>query len=86
MKIKLSLLVIIATVSLSFSQSLESVEASLVLENHKSILDTLVPQLLERYKVPAAGVGLISDGQIVYDHVYGEHQLGNTARNRCCPQ
>lgn len=79
MKIKISLVIIIATVSLSFSQSLESVEASLVLENHKSILDTLVPQLLERYKVPAAGVGLISDGQIVYDQVYGEHQLGNTA-------
>ena len=49
------------------------------MDNHQSILDTLVPKLLEKFKVPAAGVGIISNGEIVFDQVYGEHQLGKKA-------
>lgn len=79
MRIKISFFVLMATVAQSFSQSSKLDKVSLVPENHQSILDTLVPRLLEKYKVPAAGVGLISDGQIVLENVYGEHQLGKSA-------
>ena len=76
---RIILLVFIANFSLGHSQKLNTINESLVLENHQSILDTLVPKLLEKFKVPAAGVGIISNGEIVFDHVYGEHQLGKKA-------
>jgi len=42
----------------------------------EDLLKEEIPRLLEEQNVPAAGVGLIEDGQIKFIHVFGEHQLG----------
>lgn len=43
-------------------------------------LDTNVPGLLSRYKVPAAAIAYIADGQVLSTHVYGERRRGKPAR------
>lgn len=48
-------------------------------DNYKIILDTLVPTLLNKYQVPAAGIGIIENGKIEFIKVYGEHQKGTKA-------
>lgn len=45
-------------------------------EDYKLILDDIVPKLLEKYLAPAAGIGIIQNGNIEFIKVYGEHQKG----------
>ena len=48
-------------------------------ENYKQILDDLVPGLLKKFNAPAAGIGVIKDGNIDLIKVFGEHQIGSKA-------
>ena len=82
MRIKTCLLLFIASVStFTFSKQISSSEPTMVIENYQFTLDTIVPELLKKYKVPAAGVGIIRDGEVIVEKVYGQHQLGQEAPN-----
>ena len=57
-------------------------EASIkLIDSYENILAEQVPLLLKEYNVPCVGIGIIDNGKIKYEKVFGEHQLGKKAPN-----
>lgn len=80
MRIKFSSLLVVAVVSFPGIAAPDTHPSpSLVTDDYASVIEVTAPALLKKYKVPAAGVGIIKNGEVVFNKVYGELEQGKPA-------
>ena len=76
----ISSILLIASCSNTKKEQPDKIDSSNI-DSIASILDNNVPSWQKEYNVPAVGVGLIENGELIFSKVYGEHQKGKVAPN-----